>query len=92
MNDKDLDFLSLIGSTEETTFNELCAQLGDDRPRERGEWRALFMRIEGYERDGYIEVSRLNGKIDGMLLTEPGAALIRDRNDSKRGLLSSLKT
>lgn len=88
MTDDDLNFLSIIGSTEETTFNELCAGLGDDRPQERSEWRLLFLRIERYEADGYLEVSRLNGRIEGMMLTEQGAALIRERKDSERGLLS----
>lgn len=90
MNDDDLDFLGLIPSTEPFTFNELCQALGDDCPHDKTEWRALFQRLERFEQDGYIEVSRVAGKIDGVQLTESGAALIRDRNDSKRGLLSVL--
>lgn len=90
MNEEDLNFLSLIPSTEPFTFNELCQALGDDCPHDKGEWRALFMRLENFESDGYIEVSRVAGKIDGVQLTESGAALIRDRNDKKRGLLSLL--
>lgn len=90
MNDNDLEFLALLPSTEPFTFTELCAALGDDRPREKSEWRALFVRLEGFESDGYVEVSRVAGKIDGVQLTESGAALIRDRNDRKRGLLSLL--
>ena len=90
MNEDDLKFLELIGSTEETSFNELISMLGDDKPQERSEWRTLFLRIERYEADGYLEVSRAQGRIDGMQLTESGAALIRDRLDKKRGLLSLL--
>lgn len=90
MNDTDLDFLALVPSTEPFTFNELCQALGDDCPHDKTEWRALFVRLEGFEADGYIEVSRIAGKIDGVQLTESGAALIRDRNDQKRGLLSLL--
>lgn len=91
MNDQDLELLGHIGSTEETTFNELCRALGDDCPREKSEWRELFQRINDLERQSYIEVSRLSGKIDGIILTEAGANLIRDRNDAKRGLLQLLK-
>ncbi len=92
MNEQDLDLLSHIGSTEETTFNELCRALGDDCPREKSEWRELFARINDLERQLYVEVTRLNGKIDGMILTESGANLIRDRNDSKRELFRLLDT
>lgn len=91
MNEQDLDLLGHIGSTEETTFNELCRALGDDCPGEKSEWRKLFQRINDLERQCYIEVSRLNGKIDGIILTESGANLIRERNDSKRPLLQMLK-
>jgi hypothetical protein len=90
MNEEDLDFLALIPSTEPFTFNELCGALGDDCPREKAEWRALFTRLDGFESEGYLEVSRVAGKIDGVQLTECGAALIRDRNDKKRGLLGLL--
>lgn len=90
MNEEDLNFIALIPSTEPATFNELCQALGDDRPRERTEWRLLFLRLERFEAEGYLEVSRVAGKIDGVQLTESGAALIRDRNDKKRGLLSML--
>lgn len=88
MNEQDLDFLMLIPSTEPCTFNELCGALGDDCPREKGEWRELFTRISGFERDGYVEVERVGGKIDGIQLSASGAALIRDRLDKTRGLLS----
>jgi len=90
LSEEDLDFLALIGSTEETSFNELCSALGDDCPHEKSEWRDLFMKIERMERDGYIEVSRLNGRLEGLMLSESGASLIRERLDAKRGLLSIL--
>ena len=91
MTENDLQFLSLIGSTEETTFNELCTGLGDDCPDDTAGWRALFQRIREFERQGYVEVARTQGKIDSLQLTESGAGLIRDRLDAKRGLLSTLK-
>ena len=87
MSENDLDFLSLIASTEETTFNELCSALGDDCPQDKDGWRELFTRIRDLERQCYIEVTRTAGKIDGLMLTESGAGLIRDRLDAKRGLL-----
>lgn len=90
MTDDDLNFLALIPSTEPFSFNELCTALADDCPHDKNEWRALFVRLEGFESAGYVEVSRVAGKIDGVQLTESGAALIRDLNDKKRGLLSLL--
>lgn len=57
MNDKDLDFLVLIPSTEPFTFNELCQALGDDCPHEKSEWRELFQRLEGFESEGHIAKS-----------------------------------
>ena len=90
MNEDDLNFLSLIGSTESTSFGELCSAMGDDCPSEKSEWRALFQRIRDLERESYIEVSRTAGKIDSLLLTEAGANLVRERLDAKRGLLSLL--
>lgn len=88
MNEQDIEFLSLIGSTECTTFNEMCSALGDDCPSEKSEWAALFTRIRDLERQCYIEVTRTAGKIDGLILSESGRAMIRDRLDRKRGLLS----
>ena len=90
MNEKDLEFLSLIASTEEMSFNELCTALGDDCPDNKAEWRDLFAKIRDLERQCYVEVTRTAGKIDGLMLTESGAGLIRDRLDAQRGLLSIL--
>lgn len=88
MTEDDLNFLSLIASTEETSFNELCSALGEDCPHDKNGWRKLFSRIRSLEDRGFVGVIRTAGKIDGMLLTESGAALIRERLDRKRGLLS----
>lgn len=91
MNESDLNLLSLIASTEELSFNELCTALGDDCPDSKDGWRDLFQKIRDLERQCYIEVTRTAGKIDGLMLTESGAALIRDRLDSQRGLLSQMR-
>ena len=48
--------LECVGSTEETTFGELCKALGDDCPSERGEWASLFRLIHDAEREQLIEV------------------------------------
>jgi hypothetical protein len=40
------------------------------------------------EKSGYVEVSKTDGKIDGMTLTEAGANWIREKLDKRRGLLS----
>lgn len=91
MNDNQLDLLGHIGNTEETTFNELCRALADDCPTNKSEWRELFEMIREMEGDGYLPVFRTRNVIDGIILTEAGAGLIRDRNDAKRGLLQMMK-
>lgn len=85
--------LSAIGSTEETSFNEFCSALGDDCPEsgDRDGWRAVFNQLRLLETHGFIEVSRTKGKIDSMILTKAGANRIRERMDSRRGLLSGLQ-
>ena len=72
--------LQCIGSTEESSFGEVCQALGDDKPADRSEWGAFFRSVEDLERQGLIEVSRVNGKIDSMILTEAGAARVRTNN------------
>lgn len=89
----DLDkILSCIGSTEPSTFSELCQALGDDLP-ERGDkagWRQVFTLVESGERMGFIEVDRVAGKIDSLMLTRQGADRVRGKLDAKRGLLAGL--
>lgn len=69
--------LKSIGSTEETTFNELCRELGDEVPTNGAEWRALFLFLDDLEEQGLVEISRAGGRIDSMILTEAGAAQVR---------------
>ena len=84
----DEKILSAIGSTEETSFSEFCQALGGDCPEGRDEWREMFQTLRRLEDEGLIDVSKLDGKIDGMILTEAGADRIRAKMDARRGLLS----
>lgn len=71
--------LKAIGSTEESSFNEICQGLGDDCP-EKGDskaWSELFSAISRAERQDLIEVSRVSGKIDGAILTDSGTAMLK---------------
>lgn len=83
--------LAAVGATECSDFNDLCRGLGSNRPQERGEWADLFRTIEQAERDGLVEVSRIEvdgqKRIDTLILTEEGANRVRAKLDSKRGLL-----
>lgn len=80
--------LMCIGSTEETSFNEFCQALAGDCPEGRDEWREMFKTLSRFENEGLIGVSKLDGKIDGLILTEAGASRIRAKLDARRGLLS----
>ena len=80
--------LSAIASTEETSFNEFCQALAGDCPEGRDEWREMFKTLRRLENEGLIEVSKLDGKIDGLILSEAGANRIREKMDARRGLLS----
>lgn len=72
--------LKSIGSTEESSFNEICQALGDDCP-EKGDsvaWGELFRLIDSAEKSGLIEVSRTNRRTDSAILTEAGAARVKE--------------
>lgn len=87
------DILAAIGSTEVSDFNDFCSGLGADRPEagDRSGWREVFTLLGECERDGLVEVERVEGKIDTLILTEAGAARVRARLDAKRGLFSTLE-
>lgn len=82
--------LAAVGSTEPSDFNDLCRGLGCHVPQERSEWADLFRTIEECEQDGLVEVSRLEGKIDTIMLTKDGADRVRAKLDANRGLFASL--
>ena len=78
--------MKAIGSTEETTFKEFCSALEDDCPNSSAEWAEMFKKLRALEAQEMIGIHRTAGKIDGMILTEQGAAYIRDKMDADRGL------
>ncbi len=83
--------LSAIGSTGETSFSEFCQALGDDVPDEKSEWAKLFKTLRDLQRHGFVDITEVGGKVDSMILTEPGAARVRDRLDAKRDLLQRMR-
>jgi len=78
--------MKAIGSTEETTFKEFCSALEEDCPSGSAEWSVMFQKLRQLEASNMIQVHRTAGKIDGFILTEQGAAYIRDKMDADRGL------
>lgn len=76
-----LKVLKCIGSTESSSFNEICQGLGDDCPEHRSEWGQLFRLLETAEKDGLIEIDRAsNGRIDSAILTEAGLIRAAGKN------------
>lgn len=70
--------LSSIGSTEPSTFGEICQALGDDKPSDKGEWRDFFGLVTAVEKEGLVEVEKFDGKIESMILTEAGVAKLKE--------------
>lgn len=73
--------LKAIGSTEESSFSEICRSLGDDCP-ERGdkeEWSEFFQLIDQAENNKLIDVSWTEGRLDGAILTEAGVTRVRNQ-------------
>lgn len=75
------DLLGAIGSTEESSFSEICQGLGDKCPENREEWGQFFRWIKEAEEEDLIVVSKTNGKIDSAILTDLGKA---ELNKEKR--------
>jgi exopolysaccharide biosynthesis predicted pyruvyltransferase EpsI len=67
--------LKAIPSTEPATFREFLQALGGNFD---GEWRQLFEDIEQLEYMGLVEVERLHGRIESMILTPEGAEEVRN--------------
>ena len=83
--------LSAIGSQEPSTFSEFCSALDDNCPEEKSEWAKLFRALEELQRHGFVEIEKTGGKVDTLILTEAGANRIREKLDSKRGLLTRMR-
>lgn len=70
--------LASIGSTEASTFGEICEALGGDCPSDREEWRDFFGLVKVAENVGFIKVERDSGKISSAILLEAGVSKIRE--------------
>ena len=88
--EKDLKILSVIGSTEPSTFFDLCNGLRRlDICPEKGDktgWGTLFRKLGEYEAEGLCKTVRKNKNIETIQLTQSGADKVRDFADSKREL------
>ena len=73
--------LEAVPSTECASFSEFCRALGSDCPErgERDDWAELFDCIKAAENLDLVEVERVNGKIDTLILTEAGVARVRSQ-------------
>lgn len=84
--------LAACSSSEPSTFSELCAGLGDSCPDkgDKSAWRDLFQTLDNCERDGLVDIDRVGGKLESVILTDAGADRVREKLDRRRGLLSVL--
>lgn len=72
--------LKCIGSTEPSSFSEICNALNDlsEQPTEKREWAAMFKLLDELAKSGYVEVERdRNGKIESVILTEQGITEVK---------------
>ena len=80
MNQVEKSILLAVGATEASTFNEILAGMGDDKPGEANgvTWGFFLSTIRSLERHGYIEVDRDKAdRINSAILTEAGQAEAR---------------
>jgi hypothetical protein len=82
--------LAAISSTRPSTFNEFCAALKRDCPakEDKSGWRDLFEKLKQAEADGLVYLTRDEGRIETLILSEWGGALIRVKLDDERPLLA----
>lgn len=68
--------LGAIGSTEESTFSDVCRGLGDKCPSDENgiSWKYFFATLNTARDRGYVTVSECGTRIDSMILTEAGVA------------------
>ena len=69
-----------ISSEEPSSLNEVLRGLGDDAPErgDKGAWYVFFRQIESLEELGLVEVTRLNGRIETLVLTSLGSERARE--------------
>lgn len=75
-----LTILRAISSTEPVMFGEFCGALGSDKPDNREDWRTLFLQLERLEAEGLVDVERMGGKIETLILTDAGSDKVREAN------------
>lgn len=89
----DYKLLSIIGSTEPSTFSELCQGLKrpdiDMYPMNKAGWGSLFQGIRELESTGYIATASRGGRMVSFILTPLGAAAIKDWADNHRPLIAT---
>jgi len=93
-HDIDEAIMFAIGSTEPSTFDEFCTglRMSNYLPFDRSGWGKLFGAVRLLESQRLITVTREHAgahHIQTLMLTEAGAAKVRDRLDSERGLFKS---
>jgi hypothetical protein len=85
---EEITLLRAVGSQEPSTFNEFCRGLAGDIPTCTPEWSALFRQVENCETEEWIEVSRHNGRIESLQLTQAGADKVRAHLDQSKPLFN----
>lgn len=94
LTEEELKLLSIVGSTEPSTFFEFCNGLRNiDLIPEKGDkvgWSQLFRCVNDLERREYVTVKRLKGRIESIQLTQKGADSVREFADKTRTLFNNL--
>lgn len=80
MDNLNTRLLSVIPSTEPSSFFEVLKYLGSYAPErgDKGAWRDFFKTIRMMEREGLIAIEWDGDKIESLQLTESGATLARE--------------
>lgn len=87
----DLKLLSVIYSTEEMGFFDLCSALRkiDECPvkGDKAGWASIFKWLGDMEIGGWILVDRIKGKLESLVLSDQGADAVRDFTNGRRPIL-----
>lgn len=88
--EEDLKILSVIGSTEPSTFFEFCNGLRRlnicPEKGDKAGWKQLFVKINEFGADGLIKQWKSGNNIEKIQLTKEGADKVRDFADASREL------